>query len=117
MRALTLLLAFAALAGCKSSRERPDRDYTSVNRESVDFLFETFREGNRIRKQNLKRDVAFSTRAQMNKRVRKDSVAAAWEAFWVEEDFKSIARARGAERKGGKERLYSMRFGFLDSGD
>lgn len=119
MRAIAFFLVFTALAGCRSSRERPDRDYTSVNGESVDFLFETFREGNRLRKQNLKRDVAFSKRAPASKRVRRDSVHAAWEAFWAEEwsGFSHIVRAREVERKSAKERLYSMRFGFLDSGD
>jgi hypothetical protein len=117
MRPLALALAFVALAGCRSGGERPDRDYTSVNGQSVDFLLETFREGNRLRKQNLKQDVAFGKRAPMSKRVRKHSVAFAWQSFMAEEDFKFIARAREVERKSGKERLYSMRFGFLDSGD
>ena len=53
MRALALSLAFLALAGCKSGR-----DYTSVNKASVNFLFDTFRNGNQIRKKNLKQDLA-----------------------------------------------------------
>ncbi len=119
MRAIALILAFTAFAGCRSSRERPDRDYTSANGDSVDFLFETFREGNRLRKQNLKRDLAFRTRAPASRRVRKDSVHAFWEGFWAEEwsGFSDLANARRVEKKSGKERLYSMRFGFLDSGD
>jgi hypothetical protein len=119
MRALSLALALVAVAGCKSSGERPDRDYRSVNRESVDFVFETFREGRKLRKKNLKQDVAFSSRAPRNKAIRKTSREAAWEAFWVEEwsGFSHIVGAREVERKGRKERLYSMRFGFLDSGD
>jgi hypothetical protein len=119
MRALTLFLVFVALAGCKSGGERPDRDYTSVNGESVDFLFETFREGRKLRKQNLKRDVAFSQRAPRNKEIRKTSRGFAWESFMAEEwsGFSHILHAREVERKGRKERLYSMRFGFLDSGD
>jgi len=119
MRALALALVLVSLAGCKSSGERSDRDYTSVNGESVDFLFETFREGNKLRKENLKRDVAFSKRAPQSRAIRKSSVKAAWEAFWVEEwsGFSHIVHARQVEKKGWKERLYSMRFGFLDSGD
>jgi hypothetical protein len=116
MRPLALALAFVALAGCKS---HADRDYTSVNRSSVDFVFETFREGNRLRKKNLKQDVAFSERAPGNKMVRKTSREFAWQSFWAEEwsGFSDLARARKVERKSTSERLRNMRFGFLDSGD
>lgn len=114
MRAVALVLAFLALAGCKSGR-----DYTSINRDSVHFLFDTFRDGNRIRKQNLKQDLAFSQRAPRNKQVRKESREFAWQAFWAEEGsgLKDLLHAPAAESKGKAERLASMRFGFLDSGD
>ena len=114
MRALALSLAFLALAGCKSGR-----DYTSVNKASVNFLFDTFRNGNQVRKKNLKQDLAFSKRAPRNKRVRQESREFAWQAFWEEEwsGFRDLLNAPAAESKGKAERLASMRFGFLDSGD
>ncbi|HEX5136173.1 MAG TPA: hypothetical protein VFY93_04315 [Planctomycetota bacterium] len=119
MRALALALSFVALAGCRSGREGPDRDYTSVNKESVDFLFETFREGNKLRKENLKQDLAFSRRAPQNRMIRKTSAGFAWRSFWAEEwsGLSQIFHAPAAEKKGRKERLASIRFGFLDSGD
>ncbi len=114
MRTLALLLAFLAFAGCKSGR-----DYTSVNKTSVAFVFDTFREGNKIRKKNLKQDLAFCKRAPQNRMIRKTSVAFAWEAFWAEEGsgFKDLLHAPAAERKPWSERLAEMRFGSLDSGD
>ena len=65
MKVLALALVFLALAGCKSGR-----DYTSANKEGVGFLLETFREGNQLRKKNLKQDLAFSKRAPRAKMVR-----------------------------------------------
>jgi hypothetical protein len=116
---LLALLLLPALAGCKSSRERPDRDYTSLNRTSKDFLFETFREGNKLRRKNLKQDLAFSQRAPQNRMLRRTSRQYGWGSFWWEEwsGLREIWAAFGNERKGAKERLRSMRFGFLDTGD
>ncbi len=116
MRQIALLVAFLSLAGCKS---HPDRDYTSVNRRSVDFLFETFREGNKLRKKNLKQDMAFSKRAPGNRMIRKTSAAFAWQSFWAEEfsGAKDLLRAPAIEHKSVSQRLADMRFGFLDSGD
>lgn len=113
MRALALVLAFLALAGCKSGR-----DYTSVNKRSVAFVFDTVRDGNRIRKKNLKQDLAFSQRAPQNRMIRKTSAAFAWQAFWLEEGsgLSEIFHAREVERVPWSERLAEMRFGFLDSG-
>jgi hypothetical protein len=118
MRSIALLVAFVALAGCKSGGERPDRDYTSVNKRSVDFLFDTFREGNRVRKKSLKQDLAFSKRAPQNRMIRKTSVAFAWQSFWAEEwsGFSQIKQGLKAESVPVSERLAQMRFGFLDSG-
>jgi hypothetical protein len=114
MRAVALGLALLALAGCKSGR-----DYTSANNEGLRFLFETFREGNRIRKKNLKQDLAFSKRAPENRRVRKESAAFAWQSIWREEwtGLSEIKRDIKAERVPWSERLAQMRFGLLDSGD
>jgi hypothetical protein len=114
MRTFALLLVFLALAGCKSGR-----DYTSVNKRSVDFFFDTFREGNKIRKKNLKQDLAFSQRAPQNRMIRKTSVKFFWQSFWAEEwsGFKDLLNAPAAEARPWSERLYEMRFGFLDSGD
>jgi hypothetical protein len=114
MRALALVLAFLALAGCKSGR-----DYTSVNNRSVNFLFDTFRHGNQVRKKSLKEDLAFGQRAPRNKRVRKESREFAWQSFWEEEGsgLRDLLHAPAAESKGKAERLASMRFGFLDSGE
>ena len=114
MRALALVLAFLALAGCRS-----DRDYTSVNGRSVNFLFDSFRHGNQVRKKSLKEDLAFSQRAPRNKRVRKESRVFAWQSFWEEEwsGFRDLLNAPKAESKAKGERLASMRFGFLDSGE
>ncbi len=118
MRPFALAVAFLALAGCKSGGERPDRDYTSANKRSVGFLFESIREGNKVRKKSLKQDLAFSKRAPQNRMIRKTSVAFAWQSFWAEEwsGSKDLLRAPAVERKSLSERLADMRFGFLDSG-
>ena len=113
MRAVALVLAFLALAGCKSGR-----DYTSANRTGMDFLFETFREGNQMRKKNLKQDVAFSQRAPQSRMIRRTSREFAWQSFWREEGsgFQEIKRGLAGEKKPKGERISQMRFGFLDSG-
>jgi len=114
MRTAALVLALVAFAGCKSGR-----DYTSINRSSERFVFETFREGNQLRKKNLKQDFAFQHAAE-NKRLRKESIDYAWQSFWLEEwsGFSEIKRGIAAERAPTKaDRLAAMRFGFLDSGD
>lgn len=114
MRAVALVLAFLVLAGCKSGR-----DYTSANKKGFQFLFETFREGNQLRKKNLKQDLAFSQRAPKNRMIRKTSAKFAWQSFWAEEwsGFKDLANAPKAERKAKGERMDSIRFGMLDSGE
>lgn len=119
MRALAVALALVALAGCKSSRERPDRDYTSVNKSSVDFLFDTFRDGSRVRKRNLKQDLAFSKRAPQSKMIRRTSLQFAWDSFWAEEweGLSVIFDTPKTEHVPWPERKASMRFGFVDSGD
>jgi len=120
MRAVALFaVLLAATAGCRSSRERPDRDYTSLNRSSLDYLFETFRDGSRLRKKNLKQAVAFSQRAPENRRIRRESVAYAWHSFWMDEGkgFQKIWRGLGNEIKPEGDRGRSLRFGFLDTGE
>ena len=120
MRAVALFAVLVlAAAGCRSSRERPDRDYTSLNRSSVDYLFETFREGSKMRKKNLKQTLAFSQRAPENRRIRKESAAYAWQTLWMDEGdgFKRMWRGAGNELKPEGERARSMRFGFLDTGE
>jgi hypothetical protein len=114
MRAVAVVCLVVALAGCRSSR-----DYRSLNRTSTAFLFETFREGNQLRKKNLKQDVAFSQRAPQNRMLRKTSREFAWESFWIEEwsGWSEIAHAREVEKKPMSERMRSVRFGFLDTGD
>jgi hypothetical protein len=114
MRSVALGVVFLSLAGCKSGR-----DYTSVNRTSREFVSETFREGNQLRKKNLKETTAFSERAPGNKRVRKESLAFAWQSVWQEEweGFSEIRRGIAEEREHRKAaRLSEIRFGFLDSG-
>jgi len=120
MRAVALFaVLLLAAAGCRSSRERPDRDYTSLNRSSLDYLFETFREGSRMRKQSLKQTVAFSRRAPENRRIRRESVGHAWESFWMDEGqgLKRIWGGFAGQVKPKGERAASLRFGFLDTGD
>jgi hypothetical protein len=114
MRAVVLALAFLTLAGCKSGR-----DYTSANREGYKFLFETFRESRELRKKNLKQDLAFSKRAPQAKMIRKTSRKFAWQSFWREEfdGFKSIANGIKNETKSPGERMSSIRFGMLDTGE
>jgi hypothetical protein len=114
MRTPALLLALLAVAGCKSGR-----DYTSANKGGYQFLFETFREGNQLRKKNLKQDFAFSQRAPQAKMIRKTSRKFAWQSFWREEwsGFKEIWNARKVESKPKGERMDSIRFGMLDSGE
>jgi len=116
MRAIALAVAFLALAGCKS---HPPRDYRSVNKNSVDFVLDTFHDGNRMRKKNLKLDLAFSQRAPQNEMIRKTSIDFAWESLWIEEGsgLSEILHAPEVEKVPWSKRLASMRFGFLDSGD
>ena len=120
MRAVALFAALLlATAGCRSSRERPDRDYMSLNRRSVDYLFETFREGRKIRKKSLKQTVAFSQRAPENRRIRRESAGYAWQTLWMDEGkgLQRIWQGLGGQVKSKGARAASMRFGFLDSGD
>jgi hypothetical protein len=114
MRAVALVLVFVTLAGCKSGR-----DYTSANKEGFAFLFETYREGRKLRKKNLKQDLAFGKRAPEAKMIRKSSRQFAWQSFWDEEwtGFRDIGRGIKAETKTPSERMNSIRFGMLDSGE
>jgi hypothetical protein len=117
MRNVAFFLALLALAGCRSNH--PHRDYTSVNKQGMDFLFDTVREGNRMRKQELHRDVQFSERAVEAKRVRKQSVQFAVNSVKAGErdNLQEILDVPKIEHVSWKKRLASMRFGFLDSGD
>lgn len=120
MRVLALLLLLVASFGCRSSRDLgPKHDYLSVNRSSFDFIKETAREARAFRKKNLRNTLDFKGRRPGNVQRGKASVRFAANSFAVGHwsEFKTMLRYLGEERKSGAERLASIRFGHLDSGD
>ena len=123
-----LVVAFLALiaTGCASKRKAPyyekkqGRDYYSMNKESVSFLFETFRKDRELRREGRKHVWQPGERRRENARIQKESVAFLWDALKAgEADSWKFAWTelfpdllRGPDHFGA-----SVRFGFLDSGD
>ncbi len=115
-----LLIALCALAlsaaGCRSSK----RDYTSLNRYSVDFLRETARDGRTLRRQNLRETMRFRERAPEIRRQAREGRRFAWETARKGELDNTRAAWSGlrTELRGDREEIAkSARFGFLDSGE
>ena len=127
MRTL-LIAAFLALfaTGCASKQKAPyhekkqGRDYSSMNRESLSFLFGTFRQDRELRREGRKHVWRPGERRRENAQVQKESVAFLWEALrageadswkyaWTEL-FPELLR--GPEDFGA-----SVRFGALDTGE
>ncbi len=115
---LLMMLGVAVLlcAGCRSSK----RDYTSLNRYSVDFIKDTARESRRLRKQNLHDSLQFGRRAPEIRRQAREGRRFAWETARKGELDNTRAAWSGlrTELKGDREEIAkSARFGFLDSGE
>ncbi|MHC4973494.1 MAG: hypothetical protein ACYTG3_14295 [Planctomycetota bacterium] len=117
MRFLVLFLLLIACVGCKSRPAK--RDYLSANRSSFEFIKESAREYRSFRRDNLRNTLDFKGRRPGNVERGKHSVKFAAESFTVGHwfEFKNMLRLVGEERKTGKERMHSIRFGHLDSGD
>jgi len=111
------LCAVALLCtGCRSSK----RDYTSLNRYSVDFIKDTAKESRRLRKQNLHETMQFGRRAPEIRRQAREGRRFAWETAKKGELDNTRAAWKGlrTEIKGDREAIAeSARFGFLDSGE
>ncbi|MHC4549626.1 MAG: hypothetical protein ACYTEZ_12710 [Planctomycetota bacterium] len=120
MRAALLFLLLTTCVACRSPRrERPPRDYLSVNRSSWSFLKETARDSRRLRKQNLKRTLDFKGRAPFNRRQHKEGFKFAAGAFWTGtvREWKDLRPKLEQELKTREERARSIRFGHLDRGE
>ena len=119
MRVLVLLLLLVACVGCRSSRRTAKRDYLSANRSSFAFIKESVRESRRFRRTNLKKTLDFKGRRAGNVERGKHSARFAAETVVMGQwsGFKDMLRMVGESRKSGKERMDSIRFGHLDSGD
>ena len=119
-----LLVGFAA--GCASKQKAPyyeqkqGRDYYSANKESVKFLFDTFRQDRELRREHRKQMWSMSELREENRAIRKESVpfvfdslaageVESWKYAWTV-IFPDLL-------KGPEDFGASVRFGLLDSGD
>jgi len=114
MKVRVAFLLLCACAACRSGR-----DYTSLNKSSFKFTMEGFRESWRGSKRNLRQDLAFKERAPENRRDRRESRAFLWDTLISNEgeNFRNLLTNIKESTKTPSERLASMRFGFLDSGE
>jgi hypothetical protein len=119
VRVLILLLLLVAGVGCRSPRGGATHSYLSANRSSFAFLKETARKARGFRRANLKNTLDFKGRRPGNVARGKHSAKLAAQSIWKGQwrEFKNMLRTVGEERKSGAERMASIRFGHLDSGD
>ena len=111
-------------AGCSSQKPavRTDekRDYYSLNKSSVKFLFGTFSQDRRLRRAGQKRIWNPGELRRENAQIQKDSISFLWDSLKAEE-WTNTKQAWGTDlwRELMPEVNYwsSARFGFLDSGD
>lgn len=121
MKAAVLLLLVAALAACRSaSGERPSRDYTSLNRSSIEFLLESARTAREARRENLAMAVHAGPRIRGNLREAREGRAFARESFWGGMWAETVNTWHGILeelRWDGPAFASAARFGHVDTGD
>ena len=126
-RFLPLLVALVVVsAGCASKQKAPyrtqsqGRDYYSANKQSVNFLFGTFRKNRALYREKRNRMWGPGELRSENAAVRKQSVAFLWDALAAgeAESWKSAWTEQFPEMLRGPDDFgASVRFGLLDSGD
>lgn len=115
-----LLLALALPCGCRSSTERPKRDYLSANRSSFAFLKDTAKHASVLRKENLRRDFQDGDRLHSNLAQQSQGRKFAAQSFFgkpVSEMKIMLSDTGEMLHDEVKTTPSSMRFGFLDSGE
>lgn len=116
--AIIPLLLLCAI-GCKS-KGKVYRDYRSNRDASLDFLSETFKEGEEMRQESWRETWQVKQRTAENKVESKQSVAFFWESIHAEsrENAREALKQLNEEfRIDSDEYWRRVRFGFLDSGD
>jgi len=117
VRAIALILLLAAVSGCRAPNGQK-LDYLTVNRESYDFFKESMAGDYQRSKAELKRDLTFSSRAPLNRRLRKEGIAFTWHSAWVGtwSNTRDSLRMFAREFSGKSTSLRNGLFGFLDTG-
>ncbi|MHC4941212.1 MAG: hypothetical protein ACYTHK_19940 [Planctomycetota bacterium] len=117
---LLLPLAVACASKKKNYTEVQKRDYYSMNKASVSYLGETFRQEPRLAKESFKRNWNWSQLRRQNAKIQKTSVSFLGESLVaLEWENAKFAWTKGLPRelRDKKDFWASVRFGFLDSGE
>lgn len=113
-----ILVACATCFGCRS-RHGERYDYWSLNRHSLRETKEFFKEGNEFRKKSWHNDMRWKERAELNRRIGRESAAFGWHALW-DDEARNAKMAwdglKGEATNRGKSWRYEAAFGFTDTG-
>jgi len=116
--ALMVVLLVLACAGCRSARGK-HRDYRSIDRASLAFLWDTARQSRTLRRESLAADFHDPARRASNRRIRKEGRRFAWHAtfdYTWEEGRAAWEGVKEELRTSRRDFWDNVRFGLLDSG-
>ena len=119
MRVAVFVLLLTCVACRSTPREKPKRDYYSMNRHSWQFLKESARDGYALSKRELRQDLSFRARARVNLDQQEKGRAFLYQTLWLGETY-NLLKMLGDVRhevRGWDDRAAAMRFGFLDFGE